>query len=90
MARHFIDTNQAQLRGLRYILAAWNEELAKQIPPSVWTEDQLIAELAKPLLESLRTQGVEAGGKSMRAALNKALDDGDTVKLAAVKVALGL
>lgn len=91
MANHTVTSNQVQLRGLRYLLAEWNADLAKQTPAQTpWTDDQLFAELCKPLLESLRTQGVETGGKAMRAALNKALDEGDTVRLVDVKRALGL
>lgn len=91
MANHIVNTSAKEERGLQYQLVAWNAELAKQNPPpAAWSADQLFQELCKPLLDSLRAQGVEVAGKDIRTALNTALETGDTAKINAVKAALGL
>ena len=91
MPTHTLNTNTVQFRGLATLLAKWNADLSVQSPPGTpWTADQLLQELAKPLLDSLRSQGVETGGRPIRIALDAALESGDAAKISAVKVALGL
>ena len=91
MASHPVFTTPREERGLLALLADWNAALALQNPaPTPWTADQLHQELSKSLLDSYRTRGVETGGRTIKAALDAALQDGDTAKVAAVKIALGI
>lgn len=91
MPAHTLNTNPVQFRGLNALLAKWNADLAAQSPPGTpWTAEQLLQELAKPLLDSLRSQGIETGGKNIRAAVDAALEAGNVSVIAAVKSALSL
>ena len=91
MASHPVFTTPLEERGLMALLADFNAERALQNPaPTPWTADQLHQELSKSLLDSYRTRGVETGGRTIKAALDAALQDGDTAKVAAVKIALGI
>ena len=91
MPAHTLNTTAVQFRGLNALLVKWNADLAAQTPPGTpWTADQLLADLAKPLLDSLRSQGVETGGRNIRTALDAALEAGNAAVIANVRAALGL
>lgn len=91
MPRHNVTTTQAQERALLALLAVHNKRLTSSIPPGLpLTADQFFELRADALLAQIVAEGDTETKTEIVRALKAAIDGGDSAKINAVKLALGL